>query len=158
MPNLNQITRLLEAAEAMTSLLQNHQAELAAGQEPLVFTAVDTYVELQEAATEMRKTIELGFQPTDPLRGLLNMHGLMLETNPHAYFELAYTRYSGWLVCVCDKQGTGIPGTREWNSSRTVLASSRGDTLDEACDDAIDQLTELTSTDGGRIQPNEIPY
>lgn len=59
MPTLNQITRLLEAAEAMTSLLHNHTAELAAGQEPLVFTAADTYMELQEAAGELRHAIEL---------------------------------------------------------------------------------------------------
>lgn len=63
MPNLNQITRLLEAAEAMTSLLTHHQAELASGQEPLVFTAVDTYVELQEAAVELRQAIELDSAP-----------------------------------------------------------------------------------------------
>lgn len=59
MPNLNQITRLLEAAEAMTSLLHDHTAELASGQGPLVFTAADTYVELQEAAIELRHAIEL---------------------------------------------------------------------------------------------------
>lgn len=156
MPTLNQITRLLEAAEAMTSLLHNHTAELAAGQEPLVFTAADTYMELQEAAFDLRKTIEMGFQPTDPIRGLINMHGLILETTPHAYFELAHTRSTGWMAWVCDKPATGTPGTPEWNSSRTVLASGQGDTPDEACDAAIDQL--IAPADSAEIPANEIPY
>lgn len=56
-PTLNQVVRLLEAAEAMSSLLTDHTDELARGEDPLVFTALDVYVELQEAATDLRQTL-----------------------------------------------------------------------------------------------------
>lgn len=45
---------LLEAAEAMIGLLRDHTDELARGEAPHVFTALDAYVDLQEAAQALR--------------------------------------------------------------------------------------------------------
>lgn len=157
-PNTMQmVTRLLEASEAMTTYLQQHTEELARGEEPHVFTATDHYAELQEATQDLRHALELGAaleasstcsRPTRALDGLLAMHGLMLEHNPYAYFELAYTRKTGWMAWICDKP-------QSTDSDRKVLASGQGDTPEEACDAALEQLTEPV---GGAIQANEIPY
>lgn len=71
----------------------------------------------------------------DPIRSLLAIHANILETNPYAYFELAYTRATGWMAWITDK-----PGFRESeliNPDRKVLFTGQGDTPQEACSDAM---------------------
>jgi len=70
----------------------------------------------------------------DPVRALIAAHAEMLEDNAYAYFELAYTRQTGWMAWITDKPG--------WckevlvNPDRKVLARGQGGTPDEACADA----------------------
>lgn len=73
-------------------------------------------------------------QKIDPLRKMLAQHEAHLEQNPYAYFELAYTRRTGWMVWITDK-----PAFRESvlvNPDRKVLWTGQGDTPDEACENA----------------------
>ena len=158
--------RLLDASDTMTTYLGQHQAELARGEQPHVFTATDAYAQLQEAAEQLRHGLELaqaleahgaGTDITCPIEGLIEMHGVLLEHNPNAYFELAYTRTTGWMAWVCDKPATGTPGTESYGSNRNVLASGQGDTPEQACDNAIDQLL-YTPDKAAQLLANEIPY
>ena len=158
--------RLLDASDTMTTYLGQHQAELARGEPPHVFTATDAYTQLQEAAEQLRHGLELsvaleahgaGTDITCPIEGLIEMHSVLLEHNPHAYFELAYTHTTGWMAWVCDKPATGTPGTEGYGSTRKVLASGQGSTPEEACDDAIDQLLASPET-RVEIAEAEIPY
>lgn len=71
--------------------------------------------------------------PDDAVRELLQIHATMLESGPYAYycyFELAYTRYTGWMAWICSNQ-------REQDPDRKVLAKGQGDTPDEACRAAL---------------------
>lgn len=156
---------LLDASDTMTTYLGQHQAELARGEQPHVFTATDAYTQLLEAAEELRHGLELaqalethgaGSDITSPIEGLIEMHGVLLEHNPHAYFELAYTHTTGWMAWVCDKPATGTPGTEGYGSNRKVLASGQGSTPEEACDNAIDQLLYAPDK-AAQILANEIP-
>lgn len=67
-----------------------------------------------------------------PVQALLDMHAELLEANPYAYFELAYTRQTGWMAWITDKPFHG-PVT---NPDRKVLARGQGDTPAEACANA----------------------
>lgn len=144
---------MLEAAEAMVSLLRDHQDEIARGEAPHVFTALDAYVELQESAQALRLHFDSPAE-VSAFDALVAMHGLIREYNPHAYFELAYTRGTGWMAWICDRPGSGTPGTVEWNLSRKVLTSGQGETTDEACEAALEKLT-IKPAD---ISASEIPY
>ena len=66
----------------------------------------------------------------DPVRALIATHAEMLEDNAYAYFELAYTRQTGWMAWITDKPLYGAPVV---NPDRKVLANGQGDTPDEAC-------------------------
>lgn len=135
--------RLLEASESLNNMLgDNHQA-LAAGDAPLIKTAADILVELQEATVELRHAIELG-EALNPsprediaIDALIAMHALLLESNPYTYFELAYTRTTGWMAWICSN-------AREQDPDRKILAQGQGDTAEEACENALDQLTATT--------------
>lgn len=151
-------TRLLEASEAMTDYLQGHTEELARGEQPHVFTATGHYAELREATQELRHAMELeatlqqasrghGSRPARAIDGLLAMHALLLEHNPYAYFELAYTRTTGWMAWICSKPAADDP-------NRKVLAQGQGDTAEEACDDALDAF--VVPPHG--IREADIPY
>ena len=93
--------------------------------------------------TELRKkelrTLIAATQPAaqgmDAIRALIAQHGKELEHNHYAYFELAYTRRTGWMVWITDK-----PAFRESvlvNPDRKVLASGQGDTPEAACAAAL---------------------
>lgn len=73
-------------------------------------------------------------QKIDPLRQMIAQHQAHLEQSPYAYFELAYTRQTGWMVWITDK-----PAFRQSeivNPDRKVLWHGQGDTPDEACEKA----------------------
>lgn len=67
------------------------------------------------------------------LQQLLNAHAALLEQNPYCYFELAYTRTTGWMAWICSN-------CREADPNRKVLACGQGATPEEAAGDALDQL------------------
>lgn len=69
----------------------------------------------------------------DAVRALIATHAEMLEDNAYAYFELAYTRQTGWMAWITDKP---LYGAAVVNPDRKVLANGQGDTPDEACADA----------------------
>lgn len=74
-------------------------------------------------------------QGMDAIRALIAQHSKELEHNHYAYFELAYTRRTGWMVWITDK-----PAFRESvlvNPDRKVLASGQGDTPEAACAAAL---------------------
>lgn len=74
-------------------------------------------------------------QGMDAIRELIAQHSNELERNHYAYFELAYTRRTGWMVWITDK-----PAFRESvlvNPDRKVLARGQGDTPEAACADAL---------------------
>ena len=72
-------------------------------------------------------------QGMDAIRALISQHGKELEHNHYAYFELAYTRQTGWMAWITDKPLCMPPVV---NPDRKVLAQGQGDTADEACRDA----------------------
>lgn len=78
------------------------------------------------------------------LTELIAKHGALLETNSYAYFELAYTRSTGWMAWITDKPAKGEPGTAEYASSRKVIARGQGDTPEEAAADALAALAKTT--------------
>lgn len=89
----------------------------------------------------------------DVIRDLLARHATLIEEgNEHAYFELAYTRQTGWMAWITDRPARGEPGTAEYARSRKVVARGQGDTPDEACADAIfamQQASTPVQVDGG---------
>lgn len=81
-----------------------------------------------------RSATQPAAQGMDAIRALIAQHGKELERNHYAYFELAYTRRTGWMVWITDK-----PAFRESvlvNPDRKVLWQGQGDTPDEACENA----------------------
>ncbi|MDX4956276.1 hypothetical protein [Delftia acidovorans] len=64
-----------------------------------------------------------------PVQALLDVHAELLDANPYAYFELAYTRQTGWMAWITDKPMHGPV----INPDRKVLARGQGDTPAEAC-------------------------
>jgi hypothetical protein len=66
----------------------------------------------------------------DAIRALVALHAQQLENNPYAYFELAYTRYTGWMAWLCSN-------SRDDDPNRKVIAKGQGDTPEAACAAAI---------------------
>lgn len=64
------------------------------------------------------------------LSKVMAIHTDMLQTNHYCYFELAYTRYTGWMVWICSN-------AREQDPNREVLLRGQGATPEEACADAL---------------------
>lgn len=64
------------------------------------------------------------------LSKVMAIHAEMLESNSYCYFELAYTRYTEWMVWICSNQ-------REQDPNRKVLLRGQGSTPEEACADAL---------------------
>lgn len=64
------------------------------------------------------------------LSKVMDIHAEMLESNSYCYFELAYTRYTEWMVWICSNQ-------REQDPNRKVLLRGQGSTPEEACADAL---------------------
>lgn len=70
----------------------------------------------------------------ESLNTLIEAHRDMIEhENPHAYFELAYTRQTEWMAWICSKPS-------EQDPNRKVLAKGQGSTPDEACSGALKYL------------------
>lgn len=65
-----------------------------------------------------------------PLDQLVHFHRLVEEDNPYAYFELAYSRSTGWMAWVCSNVITR-------DKTRKVLACGSGATPDQACVNAV---------------------
>ena len=64
------------------------------------------------------------------LSKVMAIHTDMLQTNHYCYFELAYTRYTDWMVWICSN-------AREQDPNRKVLLQGQGSTPEEACADAL---------------------
>ena len=62
------------------------------------------------------------------LTALLVIHDGMLEQNPYAYFELAYTRQTEWMAWICSKPAT------------EVIAKGQGSTPEDACRKALESI------------------
>lgn len=150
--------RLLESSEAMTTYLNAHQAELAAGEEPHIFTATQAYADLQQASQDFRHGLELAEalnskgiadEITCPIQGLIAMHGLLLDVIPTASLKLLYEPGADWRAWVYHPK----PDSTE----HRFLATGTGGTAAEACDNAIDEL--LTRPDEvAELLDAEIPY
>lgn len=157
-PLVDLALRLLESSEAMTTYLNAHQAELAAGEEPHIFTATQAYADLQQASQDFRHGLELAEalnsqgiadEITCPIQGLIAMHGLLLDVIPTARLKLLYEPGADWRAWVYHPK----PDSTE----HRVLATGTGGTAAEACDNAIDEL--LTRPDEvAELLDAEIPY
>lgn len=66
----------------------------------------------------------------DKVREMIAIHANELESNDYCYFELAYTRQTGWMAWICSKPSEDDP-------NRKVIAKGQGDTPDEACESAL---------------------
>lgn len=66
----------------------------------------------------------------DALNEVMKIHQEMLQENHYCYFELAYTRTTGWMVWVCSN-------AREIDPNRKVLLCGQGSTPEEASLDAL---------------------
>lgn len=58
------------------------------------------------------------------------LHAKLREDNPYCYFELAYTRYTGWMAWLCTN-------SRDYDQGRKVITSGQGDSPELACTDAM---------------------
>lgn len=66
----------------------------------------------------------------DSIRQLIGRHAEQLKQNEYAYFELAYTRHTGWMAWLCSN-------SREDDPNRKVLAKGQGDSAEAACEAAL---------------------
>lgn len=66
---------------------------------------------------------------------LIDKHSKMLEDNPYCYFELAYTKQTGWIVWLCSKPKQDDP-------DRKILTCGQGSTVNIACKNALDYLNK----------------
>jgi hypothetical protein len=69
----------------------------------------------------------------DPIRALIDAHAQIEKENPYAYFELAYSRQTGWMAWITDKP----LGVTIANPDRKVLATGQGETPEAACTAAL---------------------
>ena len=67
------------------------------------------------------------------LSKVMDIHADMLQTNHYCYFELAYTRYTEWMVFICTN-------AREQDPNRKVLLQGQGSTPEEACKNALNNF------------------
>jgi hypothetical protein len=67
---------------------------------------------------------------------LVDAFMLELEKDPYTYFELAYTRTTGWMAWICDR----IPVAGRPQSGRKIITCGQGSTVEEACFRAIQKL------------------
>lgn len=72
------------------------------------------------------------------LSKVMAIHTDMLQTNHYCYFELAYTRYTDWMVWICSN-------AREQDPNRKVLLQGQGTTPEEACANALSQYEQEQS-------------
>ena len=72
------------------------------------------------------------------LSKVMAIHTDMLQTNHYCYFELAYTRYTDWMVWICSN-------AREQDPNRKVLLQGQGPTPEEACANALSQYEQEQS-------------
>lgn len=147
-PFLAEALAHLEAALDTLNTYKSAQAQAQAPTEQQLTLGIDHATGPDQTAVwTPEKVLHIAanaFEKTDdPIQVLIGLHTLFLETNPHAYFELAYTRHTGWMAWICDKPAKGTIGDPDFGKNRTVLATGLGDTAEEACDAAIDQLCEL---------------
>lgn len=70
---------------------------------------------------------------SDPIQKLISAHAKLVEENPYAYFELAYTRQTEWMAWICSEP-------RESNPNRVVIASGSGPTPELACNEALQSM------------------
>lgn len=141
---LARASALLEAAEYMTGLLRDHTDELARGDENYVFTATDAYVELQVAANALRLHCErANTDDVSAFDALVAMHALLHEQNPQVGFDLSFVPGFGWISRIFDLS----------EITQKTLAYSAGETIEEACENVLDQLTPRAP-----IPESEIPY
>lgn len=70
---------------------------------------------------------------------VLGIHAEMLENNPYCYFELAFSRYTDWMIWICSN-------AREHDPNRKVLLRGQGSTPEEAAENALE---------GYKEQPND---
>lgn len=143
---------LLEAAEAMIGLLRDHTEELASG-EAYDELALDAYAELQASAHALRtiidteaqaiRTADIGATNT-AFDALIAMHAFLREQDPKVGFLLAFVPMSGWRARLMDTSKT----------PPNSMAYGSGETTEEACENALDQLTAT----GAAIPESEIPY
>jgi hypothetical protein len=68
-----------------------------------------------------------------PIQKLIAAHAKIVEGNPYAYFELAYTRQTEWMAWICSEP-------RETNPNRIVIASGSGSTPEVACEEALNSI------------------
>ena len=61
---------------------------------------------------------------------LLDLHHALLQKNPYCYFELAYTRQTGWMAWICSKP-------QEDDPNRKVIAQGQGISPEDACEKAV---------------------
>lgn len=73
------------------------------------------------------------------LSKVMAIHTDMLQTNHYCYFELAYTRYTDWMVWICSN-------AREQDPNRKVLLQGQGPTPEEACADALSRYEQEQSS------------
>lgn len=70
---------------------------------------------------------------------LIEAHAALLAGGNHyAYFELAYTRSTGWMAWLCDKPCNATTGKPE--PDRKVIACGQGATPEAACQAALESM------------------
>jgi hypothetical protein len=82
-----------------------------------------------------------------PVDSLVSFHAEQLEGNPYCYFELAYTRQTGWMAWITDRPAQGEPGTAAYAKSRKVIVRGQGETAQEACADALSLIAAASNGD-----------
>ena len=80
-------------------------------------------------------TIQVENHRNEPmkLQQLIDLHSALLEQNPYCYFELAYTRTTGWMAWICSYRFEDDP-------KRVVMARGQGASPEEAANNALDSF------------------
>lgn len=92
-------------------------------------------MDLNPYVYDFAKALKKAATQQSNLEKVMAIHAEMLKTNHYCYFELAYTRYTDWMVWICSK-------AREQDPNRIVLLQGQGSTPDEACADALNKYEE----------------
>lgn len=87
----------------------------------------------KDRLTKQESAITHDAPPQNHIQKLLSIHAQMLIENSYTYFELAYTRQTGWMAWICSHP-------IETHPNRAVITKGQGDTPDEACAAALTPL------------------
>jgi len=93
------------------------------------------WAEIPQYAADSVRAANARAEGVDAISAILAKHSELLESRPHAYFELAYTRATDWMVFM--REGRMSEGR--------MVANGQGLTPGEACQSALDSIPKYAA-------------